>query len=170
MGGTKIDMGLDTTLYLNVKKLDTKNMTEDEKWENSDFRAFVLTPNWNDRISDLTPDAYYIGDSMQEGVHYAYSNHSRFRQAIADVAYSGNNWQNVKPPEPFGYFLDFADNEGCISWTTCGKLADDFKEWHVAFVNYWIGKDNGDWWVRVYNQWWEHFATCADEKGVIVYH
>lgn len=165
-------MGLDTVVRTYISKYSDDNPISDKDYdkysEDGAFCVFVLTPDWNDRISDCEPDKWYKSIDSRYSLHYPYSWHSRFRQAIADAVYSGNEWHNIKEG-PFSEFLDFADNEGVITWTTCGKLYDDFNEWQETFHKCHDGTEAGDWFCKIYDQWMADFAEAHDTKGCIEY-
>lgn len=165
-------MSLDITVRMYISKYSNENPINDKDYEkyydDGAFQMFVLTPDWNDRISDAEPDTWYKSVDARDGVRYTYITHNRFRQAIADVVYTGTVWYHIKEG-PFAEFLDFADNEGCITWTTCGKLYDDFVEWHEYFKKYWSGSEVGEYYINLYEQWMKDFADAHDTKGCIEY-
>lgn len=151
-------MGLDTYIHTLTGKT-YKEFDEDR----SGVQVFVISPEWEDRISDLEKDVWYESDGGAHMTSYSYSTHGRFRQALADVAHGGCQWLDVDEG-PFVKLIQFADNEGAITWTTAGQLAKDFRRFETAFRK--MFADN-DWMLSIYNEWMKGCETCAIEKGVI---
>lgn len=162
-------MGLDIKVHKNAKLAKFQN--EDEFWDYMDetdgngFLAFVITDEWLDRISDLENEKYYTSESSEWMLGYPYSYHSFLRSEITRmIGKNPDDWKNDKLEKgsDFEEWLNFADNEGCISWTTCKKLANDFKKWHKKAKE--LNKD----WLSRYEDWMKVFEL-ASKKGVVEY-
>lgn len=162
-------MGLDVTAHKNVKLAKFQN--EDEFWDYMDetdgrgFLAFVITDEWLNRISDLENNKYYTSESSEPMIGYAYSYHSFLRNEVCKMmGVDPDSWAKDRFPKgsDFEEWLNFADNEGCISWTTCKKLYSDFKKWHPKAKE--LNKD----WLGNYEKWMETFEFSS-EKGAVEY-
>lgn len=163
-------MGLDVTAHRNVKISEFENYEQCEEFaeENlqSFFKAFVIDDSWMDRISDLEADRYYIAEESQCGISYSCSYHNYMRMEICKmIGQDEKAWiyGKLAPKSYFEEWLNFADNEGCISATTCKKLYGDFKKWHKTAKL--LNKD----WLIHYGTWMQSFKF-ASENGAVEYH
>lgn len=154
-------MGLSTIIYTNV---ELKKKQELDYENDNEFHAFVIVPEWIDRISDLKDQAIYVGISKpMQGVSYSYSTHGNLRRAICEKML-GIDWEDIKPGQDFEKWINFADNEGCISWTTCKALYEQFKKWLP------VAKDSlQGWQLQCYEQWMSDFELAGNNMGVIEY-
>lgn len=163
-------MGLDVTAHRNVSIAPFKNWEEFEdnydKIEERVFEAFVITDAWLDRISDLEQGKLYCAKESESGISYAYSYHSYIRNEVCKmIGENEDSWSSgelIKGSD-FEEWLNFADNEGCISTTTCKKLYQDFKKWLPK------AKELNKEWLGRYETWMHSF-WFASENGAVEYH
>lgn len=159
-------MGLNVTAHKNIKFL-SMNEPSDNQWDEGVFRAFVITPKWNNRISELKIDGYYIPKESESFVRYAYSNHFRLRNAICRlIGVAENSWRidELEPGSDFEEWLNFADNEGVLDCKTSKKLLQDFKNWERE-----AEQQLNEWHLKNYKNWIETFEF-ASENGAVEYH
>lgn len=156
-------MGLDVDVYTNVKKADINDFN---------FRAFVIRDDWSHKIKNLEKDAFYKGDRVSGLVSYPYSFHNRFRKELFKMVIKNEgfhkvgHWLNVESGSffPFCELLDFADNDGCLDWSICEELHEQFEDW-LQRANEFLSSD----YLKVYIEWLEVFALAKDKGGVVVF-
>ena len=115
-------MGLGVTAHKNVKKAPFQNWDETEEWQEKNkkdyFKAFVIYVGWRNRISDLENEVFYTSEDSESFVRYSYRYHSFIRSQICEMmGLHKDSWKNyaLRPESDFEEWLNFADNEGCIS-------------------------------------------------------
>jgi len=161
-------MGLDVTVYNNIRK------TESE--DDYDFIAFVIDDSWKWKVKNLEYNAAYCGDSMAKAAGYSYSTHSRFREVLIKIIdrkdlldrYDKIIWDKLPENIPFYDFIDFADNEGCLDWEVSKIIYKDFVSWFdsakIVLPKY------GLFWLERYEEWMEAFKSASENKGVVEFH
>jgi len=159
-------MGLDVSVYQNIKIIESENDDSEEFYEVQDFRAFVINDSWKYKVKNLVYDAYYTGDCVGPDFGYPYSAHMHFRNQLASI--SGDvYWPNGCDDEKaFFELLYFADNEGCLDWDISEKLYNAFVDNRELAISK-LGYDEA--FVRRYDVWTEIFKFGKD-KGVVVFH
>lgn len=159
-------MGLDVSVYQNIKKVELENDDSEEFYENQDFRAFVICDEWKYKVKNLVYDSYYTGDVVGPDFGYPYSAHMHFRNQLASIT-GDMNWTNeVDETKPYFELLYFADNEGCLDWEISEKLYNEFVDNRELAMSK-LGYDEA--FVRRYDIWTEIFKLGKD-KGVVVFH
>lgn len=158
-------MGLDVSVYGKIRI--SKNN------EDCDFTAFVIDDRWNHKIKNLKPGSHYCGDLIFDGVSYAYSSHSRFRELLVkliereDLLNSSGEikWEELQDQHiPFYDFIDFADNEGCLDWEISGKIYSDFEKYNDAAKHSMAENE-----YYRYEQWRKTFEVAHKNFGVVVF-
>lgn len=160
-------MGLDVTAHKNIKFLSMENPSE-EQWDEGAFQAFVITPEWNNRISTLKINGYYKPGESERFIGYSYSSHSFLRSLICENILNINPkaWHEevLEPGSDFEEWLNFADNEGVIDGKTSKKLRNDFRKWQT------IAEEKlSEWYCQHYVDWMKTFEF-ASENGAVEYH
>lgn len=164
-------MGLDVTAHKNLRLASFKSWDEAYEWQRENERdfleAFVIDDSWKDRISDLEEGRFYVSEDSESFVGYSYSTHSQIRSMVCEMMGIGqDDWKIgllIKGSD-FEEWLNFADNEGCMSQTTCKKLLEDFKKWE--------DKAKGqfdEYYFYCYENWIKTFEY-ASENGAVEYH
>jgi hypothetical protein len=161
-------MGLDVYLH----KLDVKKTSDEYIEDVNQCYVFVIDEEWIDRISDLKSDKFYNIIESEDVVGYSYGTHGKFRQTLADVAYDGVPWIELCASsghhEAFMEFINFADNEGCITWTTAKKLGKDFKQYESKYMEM-FASDEYTYWRVIYKSWMDAFEKAGKKKMVLEY-
>lgn len=155
-------MGLDVRVYTNIR------IAKDE--ENYDFQAYVIDKEWRHKIKNLEYDAYYNGDATFRGVSYAYSSHSRFREALIKLISRNDlldsdgeiKWDILPNDVPFYDFINFADNEGCLDWEVSGKIYLDFEKYKDK-ANATMTEPQ----YEIYHLWLSTFKHASENSGVV---
>jgi len=157
-------MGLDIHLYTNISLTDSDDCS---------FIAYVNDEEFNSRIKNLEYGGRYIGEKSSIKKRCAYSSHGLFRGKLLELIGRSDLTKNKKADYtkvsegmdiPFIELINFADNEGCIDWQSCGELANDFNEWNdQAQENLEIP------WLDLYNDWRDITNECAKNRGVLVF-
>lgn len=156
-------MGLSIKIYQNYSE------TEDE--ENCDFKAFVITEEWNDRIKNLKIGGLYKAEKMTRTISYPCSYHNDFRRLLCKMlGFEENDWlgedSKINADTPFFEFFEFADNEGCMDFETSQELYKDFLMYLSQFFK--LYQDLGGYVLDTYNLWL-HTFELGKENGVVVY-
>lgn len=169
-------MGLDITVYKNVKPLIKdgehvhgdydRDLLEEEFSDLYMFTAFVITPEWNDRIKNFNIDYYYYGEPVYE-FGYGYSYHSNFRNKLGLlVGLADGEWLDITNDKPFFEICQFADNEGVMDFECAAELYKDFLEYKEKAYELYA---DDEWLLRRYEDWLEA-TRLAKEDGAIDFH
>ena len=158
-------MGLDISVYQNIKKVIT------EDYEEFDFAAFVIDDRWLYKIKNLEKNAKYVGDIAEPEVGYSYSSHYQFRNYLCEIILEREvkrfSDEELDEKMPFIELIDFADNEGCLDWEVSEKLYKDFVEYKDKAVKY-LEEQNEPHFRDRYLDWLKVFEV-AKERGVVVF-
>lgn len=159
-------MGLSVSLYTDITKC-----TQDE----GDFTAFVIDPEWENRISLLEAGEHYRGKEVARVVDYSYSTHMTFRRYLLVLSGRSNLinksnqcilWNLCSPSMDFYELIYFADNAGCFDWATAKELLADFDKYES--VN--AASDTSSPMRESYFAWHEALRTAVNNQGVFVFH
>lgn len=159
-------MGLDVSIYQNIKKIELEDDDSEEFYNSYQFRAFVIADEWKYKVKNLVYDAYYSGDAVGPDFGYAYSAHKYFRDQLASITGDTNWTTEIDETKPYFELLYFADNEGCFDWEISEKLYNDFVDNRELAMSK-LGYDES--FVRRYDIWTEIFKY-GKNKGVVVFH
>ena len=150
-------MGLAVSAYRKLKEV-----TPNEDFDNYDFKVFVITDVWRDRVKNLKYESYYKADEYFDGITYSYSTHSRFRSQLAELIDAKENWTELTDKSiPFAYLFDFADNEGGFDWEISEKLYQDFNEYEQKAML------SDDKYFKLNYKRWMETVEFAKEKGYV---
>lgn len=161
-------MGLDITVYKNLKKVENPIFDEDgytESWETQ-----WQTPDESIKWAEQ----YFTGRS--EGVElntvYEYEESFDFRAG----SYSGyGSWRSdlerLSDGKSFQELINFADNEGVIGYVVSNKLYLDFINNYDKAEQYskYLGCEYGEYWFERYKCWLKAFEM-AKENGAVDFH
>lgn len=149
-------MGLDVTVYQNIKKSESE--------DDYSFLAFTLEP-FKDRVKNLEWHQKYDGDAVfHHSTGYGY--HAAFRSDLSEmVGVERGFWRENEYPsdKPFYELINFADNEGCIDWESSASLYADFVEWDEKAKEF-FGEEYPN-----YSKWMQVFEF-GKENGVVDFH
>ena len=157
-------MGLDVALYTNISIADS---------DEPDFIAYVNDEEFEDRIKNLINGGYYRGDRSKTSVSCGYSTHNKFRGALLNLIGRYDLTNGDKPnfavineftDIPFIELVNFADNEGCIDWQSCGELAIDFNNWYNRAQKTLVGNM-----LDLYNDWHAIINEASNNRGVLIF-
>lgn len=161
-------MGLDVTVYKNIKKSNIKDYN---------FQAYVIDKAWEYKIKNLEINSYYKGIVCNCGVSYAYSSHNRFREELLKIIKREDllllngriDWELLEKEDKLYFydFINFADNEGCLDWDISKKLYNDFEKWKKQAMMHFYGK----WFEKnIYIDWLNIFKFGKHKNSVVVFH
>lgn len=170
-------MGLDVSVYANVKEIHLDDNIDPEVGKDYDFQAYVINPDWEHKIKNLTVGGYYKGDLIEDvDISYSYSTHGRFRvelirligRSLDLLKVDGTiDWDKISLNLhlPFMGLINFADNEGCLDWETSAILYDDFSRYKAADQEYLIDAHH----VQYYQRWLSIFEQAKKPNNVVVF-
>jgi hypothetical protein len=166
-------MGLSVKVYKNISQVSGFN-------DNYDFRAYVISKEWDFKIKNLVNGGFYNGVLVDNSIDYPYSSHGSFRRFLIELIGKdddllledgGIDWvkHNLMTTTPFHDFINFADNEGCLDWEVSARIYEDFKK----FENKLKGFDfksgvERDYCKNLYSKWMNVFFLAKD-RGVVVF-
>ena len=167
-------MGLFVSVLKNVKKLtelEIEMYNSNSSLDVCIFQATQTSPVWNDKIKNLTINAWYAGD-YDKGFSYAYSTHSIFRNKLVKLTNASDkvlfsdgtiNWTEVENYEfDFKELVYFSDCEGCLDWETSEKILNDFLKYEDI-----VNKMEDSYFVTYFMDWIEVLKIGAIEGNVI---
>lgn len=164
-------MGLSVKIFKNVfcKGVEMPDSYE----EGRAFKAVQIDESFYPRSSDLKKGQYYIAlDSIDNPLSYPYSLHNCFRRELMRMTgTSVFQWENGKLPETadFHEFLEFADNDGCISWTTSKEIFKDLDIYHTRAMKHKPELMDQASFINIYNAWRDIFRIGSAPQNVVVY-
>lgn len=159
-------MSLDATAYeyVNlVEAISPGNERFDELLEGDLVYACPFIRAFEDHPNGL-PEGVYETSGRSVGVSTTYSSYSMLRNAVSRAAAGksasavilSDEWRDV----PFGWWINFADDEGILGPRTCRILADQAAEHELRLPT----RSDRDRW----GHWCEMFRVAAD-TGMISY-
>lgn len=120
---------------------------------------------WNDRISEFKE---FIGECIEydyvfDGVGYAYSSHSIFRDQLSNML-----GYEIEEKDPFNEFVNFSDCEGYLDYKVSEKLYNDFCDHQLQFEELYKGEYD-KYSINKYIMWKDTFRMAMDYKGLVVF-
>ncbi len=165
-------MSLQVTAY--KKLVELEDVERDAEGRPVDETAFYAHPDvvefversWRGYTKGLRPGAAYgyrekLTVKQPTSIYF----NTWRRLLLRMVAINPYEWEGQ--PQPFAELTDFADRDGIFGPTVAKKLAQDFANWQYhADVFATHLDDNGEFWLRRYNEWRKVFEMAADGGAV----
>ena len=162
-------MGLDISAYSNV---ELKRDASDPNYDGYDDGLHRLYINTETQLRhDGMTDGWYSAEREFDFRAGSYSGYNEWRRELTRLVYRKEPkqiWENPHPG-PFVELIDFSDCEGTIGPKTSAKLAKDFADWQDRAEGYAAKSNDGDWFIRCYNDWRKGFEMAA-QNGFVSFH
>jgi len=181
-------MGVDIYGYLNVRRVEC--ITEPGKWcEQCDHLRLYNLDVFAERARDLpiieehaarygTLVRYgcFVANGRTDSVSMSYSGYNVWRERLCRSVLGilpQILWEDpTRLSLPFAPLINFADNEGTISWTTAARISADFRgssnglSHRELFSEHRVGADDA-WFLRKYDDLAKVFSQVATSRGVV---
>lgn len=155
-------MGLDIRAFKNLKKIDNPVLDRDGYPEDYDNQWLPgSSMDWSESIwkgkgYPVESNCVYEFEDVYSFPAGSYSGYNMWRYTL----------EGFKGDVAFQELIDFADNEGVIGSVLSQKLYDDFKNNYEEAIKYSKTINDGDWFIRKYEDWMEAF-DYARQNGAV---
>lgn len=164
-------MGLDITVFTNPKLIIEGTPKADQ-----DYDGWFVRGN---------RDFPYHAVGLPEGVYQdheswgfragSYSGYNYYRNVLARAGMGADDktvWDNPVRyvNKPFYEQVNFSDCEGVIAGPMLKKLATDYKENRLKFIQEASQVGDTEWLIQKYDEWAQAFEDAAKSNGFIVFH
>jgi hypothetical protein len=167
-------MGLDISVYVNVKEVDASEVELDEDgypidWNN--YQKFYVNPHFYGRAEPIKDGSYYKieypSDEDAVDFGYSYGGYNNLRKQLSMVAgYDDINdiWDGTISEGAFVEVINFSDCEGIIGSVVSAKLAKDFAEYQSK------ADEQDEIFINFYNKLRKIFEHAGNKNGVVAFH